>query len=110
MIIRRIIDGKITDEELTSPIDLAVDVIVAGAGSAGIYAASAAAREGVSVILIENDSEIGGTHVRGLVTGYYYGFSGGSFEEDDSKENPTDRYKMLYKLEHKAMMERARIS
>ena len=110
MIIRRIIDGKITDEELTSPIDLTADVVVAGAGSAGIYAASAAAREGVSVILIENDSEIGGTHVRGLVTGYYYGFSGGSFEEDDYKENPTDRYKMLYKLEHKAMMERARIS
>lgn len=109
MIVRRLIDGVITDEQVSASVHTVTDVIVVGAGSAGIYAASAAAEEGASAILIENDSDVGGTHVRGLVTGYYYGFAGGSFEDDDYKDNPTDRHKLLYKLEHKQMMERKRL-
>lgn len=61
------------------------DILCVGAGCAGLYAACAAAEEGAEVVLLENDENIGGMHVCGNVTGYYYGFSGGSFEEDDKK-------------------------
>lgn len=61
------------------------DVLVIGAGSAGVYAADSAARMGAEVILCEIGENIGGMHVCGNVTGYYYGMRGGSFEEDDKK-------------------------
>ena len=53
--------------------------IVIGAGSAGVYAADSAARTGADVILCEIGENIGGMHVCGNVTGYYYGMRGGSF-------------------------------
>ena len=62
--------------------DLSCDVLCVGAGSAGIYAADAAAREGADVILIEAGSNIGGMPVCGNVFGYYHGSRGGSHEED----------------------------
>ena len=65
--------------------DLDCDVLCIGAGSAGVYAADAAAREGACVILCEIGENIGGMHVCGNVTGYYYGARGGSYEEDDCK-------------------------
>ena len=63
--------------------DHTCNVLVVGAGSAGCYAADSAAREGASVILLELGENIGGMHVCGNVTGYYYGAKGGSYEEDD---------------------------
>ncbi len=65
--------------------DYCCNVLLVGAGSAGCYAADAAAREGASVILLEFGENIGGMHVCGNVTGYYYGARGGSYEEDDEK-------------------------
>lgn len=59
------------------------DVLVVGAGSAGIFAAIAAAREGARVILLEKDENIGGMPVNGRVTTYYYGARGGTFEDFD---------------------------
>lgn len=59
------------------------DVLCIGVGAAGSYAAMAAAREGVSVIALERDENIGGMPVNGRVVGYYYGARGGSFEELD---------------------------
>ena len=61
--------------------DMYCDILVVGAGSSGIYAAFAARREGADVILIENDSGIGGMHVQGNVHGYYYGAKGGTYED-----------------------------
>lgn len=61
------------------------NVLCVGAGSAGCYAADAAAREGATVILLEWGENIGGMHVCGNVTKYYYGAHGGSYEEDDQK-------------------------
>ena len=61
------------------------DILVAGAGAGGIFASVTAASEGASVILLENDKNIGGMRVRGNVTPYYYGAPGGTFEEDDKK-------------------------
>ena len=63
--------------------DYKCDILVVGAGCAGVYAAYSARREGADVILVENDENIGGMHVQGNVHGYYYGAKGGTFEEDD---------------------------
>lgn len=66
---------------------LECDVLVMGAGSAGVYAADSAARAGARVILCEIGENIGGMHVCGNVTRYYYGMDGGSFVEDDKKSS-----------------------
>ncbi len=68
-----------------SDFDYRCNVLCVGAGSAGCYAADSAAREGASVILLELGENIGGMHVCGNVTGYYYGARGGSYESDDEK-------------------------
>lgn len=65
--------------------DYCCNVLCVGAGSAGCYAADSAAREGANVILLEIGENLGGMHVCGNVTGYYYGARGGSYEEDDRK-------------------------
>ena len=59
------------------------DVLCIGVGAAGGYAALAAAREGMKVIAVEKDANLGGMPVNGRVTFYYYGFSGGTFEKND---------------------------
>jgi hypothetical protein len=79
-------NGKITKtvcEAVT--FDECCNVLFVGAGSAGSYGADSAAREGADVILLELGENIGGMPVCGNVTTYYYGASGGSFEEDDQK-------------------------
>ena len=83
MYISRLENGRVTKESFNRGFDLSCDLLCVGAGCAGVYAADAAAREGVSVILIENDVGVGGMHVHGNVKGYYYGGCGGAFEEDD---------------------------
>lgn len=65
--------------------DYSCNVLCVGAGSAGCYAADSAARDGATVILLEIGENIGGMHVCGNVTGYYFGERGGSYEEDDQK-------------------------
>jgi hypothetical protein len=47
---------------------LATDVCIVGAGSAGIGAAIAAARKGAKVVLVERQKRIGGTGVNALVS------------------------------------------
>lgn len=86
MILSILENGKV----VTTPCDkvdfeCSCNVLCVGAGSAGVYCADSAAREGANVILLELAENIGGMHVCGGVTGYYYGTSGGSFEFDDSK-------------------------
>ena len=46
---------------------MSADVVVAGAGAAGMAAAIAAARQGVDVLLIEKQGSTGGTVVHGLI-------------------------------------------
>ncbi len=75
-------------DQVISRIELPVwekeyDIIVIGAGSGGIYAALAAAREGKSVLLLEKSRWCGGQHIQGLVNGYYYGFRDGLFRTTD---------------------------
>ena len=86
MILSLLENGKLVKTAVESPcVDYTCDVLVVGAGGAGCYAADSAAREGANVVLCEIDENIGGMHVCGNVTGYYYGARGGSFEEDDKK-------------------------
>ena len=56
--------------------DRECDLLCIGIGAAGGYAALAAAREGISVIAVEKDANVGGMPVNGRVTFYYYGFGG----------------------------------
>ena len=49
------------------PISAEVDVVVAGAGSAGIAAAVAAARMGMKTLVIEQHGSVGGMATNGLV-------------------------------------------
>ena len=86
MILSVLENGRLVKRTVDSPIfDYTCDVLVVGAGSAGAYAADSAAREGASVILCELGENVGGMHVCGNVTGYYYGGKGGSYESDDKK-------------------------
>ena len=86
MILSMLENGRVVKKACEIPdFDYCCNVLCIGAGSAGCYAADSAAREGASVILLEFGENIGGMHVCGNVTGYYYGASGGSYEEDDKK-------------------------
>lgn len=81
-------NGKVTKKVCDTPeFEYTCNVLCVGAGSAGVYAADSAAREGASVILCEIGENIGGMHVCGNVTGYYYGAKGGSYVEDDKKSD-----------------------
>lgn len=85
MILSTLLDGALCEREVTGvEFSLTADVLCVGAGAAGCYAADAAAREGADVLLLEYGRNIGGMPVCGGVTGYYYGTSGGAFEEDDA--------------------------
>ncbi|MBQ9132731.1 MAG: FAD-dependent oxidoreductase, partial [Clostridia bacterium] len=86
MILSMLENGIVVKKSCNTPkFDHCCNVLCVGAGSAGCYAADSAAREGATVILLEFGENIGGMHVCGNVTGYYYGACGGSYEEDDQK-------------------------
>ncbi|MBE6601824.1 MAG: FAD-dependent oxidoreductase [Ruminococcaceae bacterium] len=86
MILSMLEDGLVVKKNCEIPMfDYSCNVLCVGAGSAGCYAADSAAREGAKVFLLELGENIGGMHVCGNVTKYYYGARGGNHEEDDQK-------------------------
>lgn len=84
------INGQVAADQNASPVwKKEYDVIVVGAGSGGIYAALAAAREGKHVLLLEKSRWCGGQHIQGMVNGYYYGFREGLFRNTDRQAEQT---------------------
>jgi len=59
------------------------DVVVAGGGTAGPYAAIAAARRGARVVLLEQGACLGGMGTAGGIHVYYHGVPGGLQDEVD---------------------------
>ena len=53
------------------------DVAVIGGGTAGCFAAIAAAQQGASVVLLEKDEAVGGVGTRAGINGYHFGSRGG---------------------------------
>jgi thioredoxin reductase len=70
--------------------EIRYDLCVVGAGSGGIGAALAAARMGLSVLLIEKSDTLGGNAVRGGVHNWEPGVGGTSF--------PFEIYQRLEKI------------
>lgn len=78
MIYRRIVDGVPEETPVSSSVfHKHYDVIVAGVGTAGIYAVIAAGRNGASVLGVDRLPSAGGMGTVGYVSGYYYGKGGG---------------------------------
>lgn len=92
MILSELYEGRVVRREATPDFSVSADVLVFGAGSAGAYAADAAARMGASVLLCEIGTNIGGMHVVGNVTGYYYGAPGGAHDEDTARFYKDNRF------------------
>lgn len=81
-----LVNGISVQEKQPSPAPVKeYDVIVAGLGTAGCYAALTAARRGLRVLGIERETYVGGTGTGGSVFCYYYGTTGGMYEEIDAK-------------------------
>jgi hypothetical protein len=70
---------------MESPVVIRTDVLVVGGGTSGCVAALAASQQGVSTLIIENDSALGGTGTRGGIHRYYYGSGGGLQESIDKR-------------------------
>lgn len=62
-----------------------VDVVVAGGGTGGVFAALAAAEEQVSVTLLDSASVPGGIGTAGRIHSYYHGVRGGMQERLDER-------------------------
>lgn len=78
MIYRKIVDGVPEETPVSSSVfHKHYDVIVAGVGTAGIYAVIAAGRNGASVLGVDRLPSAGGMGTVGYVSGYYYGKGGG---------------------------------
>ncbi len=69
------------DKSIECPIIAKADVVVAGSGPAGASAAIAAAREGASVVLVEQMGNVGGIATEGLMSHWTGNTKGGFYEE-----------------------------
>ena len=72
-------------ESAVKPKQQSTDVLVAGAGTGGAFAAIAAARQGVHVTAIDPLPFAGGIGAGGGIHWYYFGVRGGLQEESDQR-------------------------
>ena len=88
MILSTLTNNKVVKTKVSHVnFDITTEVLVVGAGSAGVYVCDSASREGAKVTLIEQSSILGGMHVKGNVTSFYMGSDGGTFEKDVDKND-----------------------
>lgn len=71
----------ITVPQSTIPVLATVDVLVLGAGPAGIAAAICAARQGANTMLVEQTGDVGGIATVGLMSHWTGNTQGGFYEE-----------------------------
>ncbi|MDR6549189.1 FAD-dependent oxidoreductase [Paenibacillus qinlingensis] len=80
------VNGAITVTETELPgFAQSYDVIVAGLGTSGAIALITAARKGLKVLGIDRMNCMGGMGTAGSVNGYYFGSTGGLYEQLDEK-------------------------
>lgn len=72
---------SIVEAQRKVPISWQGDVVVAGSGPAGVSAAICAARQGASVLLLEQSGEVGGVATTGLMSHWTGSTKGGIYEE-----------------------------
>ena len=72
---------KIVEERRETPVWEQVDVLVVGSGPAGVSAAICTAREGVSVMLLEQSGNVGGIATEGLMSHWTGNTEGGFYDE-----------------------------
>jgi hypothetical protein len=86
LILSQKVNGEIVTVEV-GDIELSqqYDVIVAGLGTSGAIALIMAASKGLKVLGIERMNCMGGMGTAGSVNGYYFGSSGGLYEQLDQK-------------------------
>lgn len=75
------INMKIVEERREIPVWEQVDVLVVGSGPAGVSAAVCAAREGISVMLLEQTGNVGGIATEGLMSHWTGNTEGGFYDE-----------------------------
>lgn len=86
MIYSYISEGKATSKQLHNiDFEEVYDVIVAGLGTAGSFAAISCAKEGIHILGVEKLSGMGGMSTFGGVDGYYFGSVGGMRIEVDKQ-------------------------
>lgn len=88
MIFSEFFDNELRVKETTPHFKKHYDLVVAGLGTAGEIAAIVAAKNGLSVLGIEQNSFSGGSATAGNIIGYYFGGRGGEYEalEKSAKE------------------------
>ena len=86
MIYRELRENRAEKTEISLPVfEKSCDVVVAGLGTAGAFAALSAAQEGSTVIGIERGSGCGGMCTLGSINGYYYGQGNGLYQASDEE-------------------------
>jgi len=84
-VLRQIRNNKVEMIPMMPSFTEKYDLIVAGLGTAGAISLIAAAREGISVLGVEQMYCMGGTGTIGNILGYYFGAEGGLYTEFDEK-------------------------
>jgi len=82
--------GYIMEEKREIPVVREVDVLVLGAGPAGVSAAVCAAYEGAATALIEQTGDVGGIATAGLMS-HWTGHTEGGFYEEILKRSAENR-------------------
>ncbi|MFM9328191.1 FAD-dependent oxidoreductase [Paenibacillus mesotrionivorans] len=108
---RRMVNGYLTETTAEGAVFAEqVDVLVAGAGTAGALAVIAAAAQGANTLGVDRLPGIGGMGTMGYVSSYYYGLDGGLHVDIDREAQGIGREHFLDRVEAKKYLMENRIA